>query len=190
MRFVNRHFRNDIHERFILTMEHLKRHSLRTVLDVGCGSGRYEIGMAEVGVTRAVGVDFSPNMIALAIEHTRTLTGGGVELEFTCADFMSYRTEERFDAVIAMGLFDYIQDPVAVLEKMRGLARHSVLASFPSRNFYRTPIRKIRYRLKDCPVWFYDGERIERLVRASGFARYEITKIRGAGMDYFAALYV
>jgi hypothetical protein len=105
-------------------------------------------------------------------------------------DFTTFETEERFKGVIGMGVFDYFSEPFPVLMRMRELACHSVVASFPSMNLYRTPIRKLRYRIKRCPVYFYDRRLIDKLVRSAGFSRYEITKIRGAGMDYFVAMYV
>lgn len=187
-RFVNRHFRRDIYERFLLTMEHFKTHGLKSALDVGCGSGRYAVSLADLGVERILGIDFSPAMIELA--RTYAQEAAATRCEFACADFTAFETEERFDGVIAMGVFDYFPEPLPVLARMRELARHSVVASFPSVNLYRTPIRKLRYRIKRCPVYFYDRRAIDELVRSAGFSRHEITKIRGAGMDYFIAMYV
>ena len=65
-RFVNCHFRRDIYERFLLTMEHFKTYGLKSALDVGCGSGRYVVSLADLGVERILGIDFSPAMIDLA----------------------------------------------------------------------------------------------------------------------------
>lgn len=189
-RFINRHFRRDIYKRFLLTMEHFKTHGLKSALDVGCGSGRYAVSLANLGVERALGIDFSPSMIDLARTFSQEDGVAATCCEFTCADFTAFETEERFDSVIAMGVFDYFPEPLPVLARMRELARHSVVASFPSVNLYRTPIRKLRYRIKRCPVYFYNRRAIDELVRSVGFSHYEITKIRGAGMDYFVAMYV
>ena len=189
-RWVNKRFRRDIYERYLRTIEHARRHRLTSALDVGCGSGRYAVGLVEAGVTRVVGVDFSPSMIELAEQHTAGLDASGADVDFLVADFNDYDTDERFDLVIGMGFFDYMSDPVAVLSKMRSFAKHSVVGSFPSKNFYRTPIRKVRYRIKDVPVYFYEEPEIVGFAKAAGFSRAEVTKIPGAGMDYFAALYV
>ena len=61
-----------------------------------------------------------------------------------------------------------------------------MIASFPSISWYRTPIRKVRYVIKRCPVYFYRREQIEQLGKAAGFAQTDISKIDGAGQDYFA----
>jgi hypothetical protein len=52
------------------------------------------------------------------------------------------------------------------------------------------PLRKIRYVLKKCPVYFYTTRRIEELASQAGFSSVEITKIPGAGMDNVAAFSV
>jgi SAM-dependent methyltransferase len=186
-KWLNRTFRRDIYERFRLSLDHMRKYRLEAVLDVGCGSGRYEIGLAETGVRRIVGIDVSPGMIQLARDlagnRKRTLTS----LEFVQHDFATFQTSEIFDAVLAMGFFDYVQDPAPLLQRMRHFARHSVIASFPSISWYRTPIRKVRYFAKRCPVYFYKRLDIDLLAKSAGFARHETTKIEGAGQDYFVA---
>jgi len=160
MRFVNQRFRQDIYERFRLAMDHDGEFRPNSVLDVGCGSGQYALALVELGVRRMVGIDFSREMIDLAIRKTHQIRQGGAELEFVCADFMEFQTRERFDLVIAMGFFDYVKDPNVVLRKMKVLSKEFVVASFPSISVYRTPIRKIRYIVKRCPVYFYSRDDI------------------------------
>lgn len=189
MRFINRKFRRDISERFLLTMSHVDKYKLKTALDVGCGSGRYASGLAELGVIRIVGVDFSPPMIDLAVNHTRHIQGTNERCKFVCCNFMEFQTKETFDVVIAMGFFDYIKDPIPVLEKMKTQANHSVIASFPSISIYRTPIRKMRYFLKRCPVYFYNPVKIHSFCSEVRFAKHEVVKIKGSGMDYFVTFF-
>ena len=188
-RLINRRFRHDIYDRFILSMDHVRKYKLETALDVGCGSGRYALGLAELGVRRIVGIDFSPRMLELAFKNTAHIQGANGTFEFVCCDFMEFQTKETFDVVIAMGLFDYIKDPIPFLEKMKTLCNHSVIASFPSTSIYRTPIRKIRYYFKRCPVYSYDRAKISSFCSEVGFARNELVKIKGSGMDYFVAFF-
>jgi SAM-dependent methyltransferase len=187
-RFINRRFRRDIYERFMLTLNHVERFKLETVLDVGCGSGRYAVALAQMRVKRIVGLDISDGMIGLA-RKLATENGTSEQIEFWCGDFMDYRSATTFQTVIAMGFFDYIRDPLPVLARMRSLTEHSVIASFPSISWYRTPIRKTRYVIKRCPVFFYQRNQIEQFGRKSGFARTEVHKIEGAGQDYFVTFY-
>lgn len=68
LRFINHMFRHDIYERFILSMNHVSKYKLSSVLDVGCGSGQYIYAFAQFGVKRIVGIDFSPKMIDLTLK--------------------------------------------------------------------------------------------------------------------------
>ncbi len=188
MRFMNRHFRSDIYERYLLTVNHVKNAKAQSVLDVGIGSGRYATGYAEAGVRRVVGVDISSSMLDLAREHVKQLNGSQTKFEFVLSDIDAYQTADRFDVVVAMGFFDYISEPVPSLKKLRDFCNHSVIASFPSISFYRTPLRKVRYAIKKCPVYFYRIEQIERLAHEAGFSKCQVTKIKGAGMDYVAIM--
>lgn len=185
MKHINRRFRYDIYERFALSINHVIRYKLKSALDIGCGPGRYAYALAQVGLKRIVGIDFSQRMIDLAISNRRTIQASDKICEFICCDFMEYELKEKFDVVLAMGFFDYIKDPASVLKKMKILANHSVVASFPSISTYRTPLRKIKYYFKPCPLYFYTRNRIQLLCSEVGFAKVEIIKIKGSGMDYF-----
>jgi 2-polyprenyl-3-methyl-5-hydroxy-6-metoxy-1,4-benzoquinol methylase len=184
MRWINRRFRRDIAERFLMTCDLAEQLRPESVLDVGCGSGRYLSALASMGVKRLVGVDVSTAMIELAQQEMEGRPGAQVDLVQT--EFLDWETDEQFDLVVAMGLYDYIANPAVMLARMRSLARQAVIVSFPSRHWFRTPVRRFRYFLKRCPVRFFDEDEIQPLGREAGFARTDVTKIRGAGMDYVA----
>jgi len=185
MRVINQRFRRDIYERYMLSLDYAQKQNTKTILDIGCGSGRYALGLSEIGVEKILGIDFSPKMIELAREYTKNVKDSNEIFEFICTDFMEFHTEDTYDLIIAMGFFDYIKDPVSVLRKMRILSNNSVIASFPSISMYRTPLRKIRYHFKRCPVYFFNPEMIKQFALEAGFSHCDITKIKGAGMDYF-----
>lgn len=187
-RWVNRHFRSDIVARYIQTCDHISHSRARSVLDVGCGSGRYLAAFAGMGVDRLVGIDLSQPMLDLALQQITSV--GHRNTDLICANYDDFTPDEQFDVVVAMGFFDYQTNPVAVLERMRSMASHSVIASFPSRHWFRTPLRQIRYKLKKCPVYFYNPEQIAEIAERSGYAYVETTKLPGAGMDYVSVLRV
>ena len=68
------------------------------------------------------------------------------------------------------------------------VVRQAAVVSFPSRHWFRSPIRAARYRFRKCPVYFYEREQIEALGVDAGFGNIEIYKIPGAGMDYHVCL--
>ena len=187
-RWLNRRFRSDIVGRYLRTCRHITETQAQSVLDVGCGSGRYLAAFAELGVKRMVGIDLSQPMLDLAGEQLRA--AGHPNTDLIRVNFDDFKTDERFDVVLAMGFFDYQADPVRVLKKMRTLAGHSVIASFPRRHWFRTPLRRFRYWLKRCPVYFYDRETVLRFSEEAGFATVEATRLSGAGMDIVAVMRV
>ena len=105
--------------------------------------------------------------------------------EFRTGNFFEFQSREKFDIALAIGVFDYVENAIPLLQKIRSLARTKIITSFPSYSVIRTPIRKFRYKLKRCPVYFYTREKIENLARQMGFDNFEIIKIKGAGMDFF-----
>jgi predicted TPR repeat methyltransferase len=187
MRWVNRRFRRDIAERFLQTLDCAARIRAKSILDVGCGSGRYLAAFAELGIPRMVGIDLSIAMLHLA--RTMTVPYLQSRIDLVLADFDKWQTDEMFDLVVAMGLFDYIADPSKTLVKMRSHAGSCVIASFPSRHWFRTPLRKVRYRVRDCPLYVYDERSIRALAESAGFAKVELRKVPGAGMDYVVSFY-
>ena len=91
---------------------------------------------------------------------------------------------ERFDAAIVMGVMDYIEDAPAFLTALRSVVTEAAVISFPSIHWFRTPFRKLRYRLRRCPVRFYSQGEIERMAQSLNVRKYRLKKIEGAGMDY------
>lgn len=184
-RWVDRHFRRDMYERQRLTFETCGNVDGQAVLDIGCGSGRYSIEFARRRAARVIGVDFAANMLAAARSYAEA-QGVSDRCEFILGDFLQVDFGQRFDVCAAIGVFDYIAQPRPFLEKMRALSNKWLIMSFPSISMIRTPIRKIRYWIKNCPVYLYDREAIVRLTDGLGDRR--IVKIPGQGMDYFVSI--
>ncbi len=93
-----------------------------------------------------------------------------------------------FDFAIIMGVLDYVADPVSFFKGLRGILTGRAAVSFPSKHWLRTPIRKVRYRLRNCPLYFYDEPMIRTIGQQAGFGIVDIVKIPGAGMDYHVCL--
>jgi hypothetical protein len=84
-----------------------------------------------------------------------------------------------------MGVMDYIAEPVEFLRTLRvTLSGGPAAISFPSWHWLRSPVRQVRYRLRDCPIWLYRRDRIERVVGSAGMKVERLEKIRGAGQDF------
>ncbi len=63
-----------------------------SVLDIGCSSGGMTTGMALLGASRAVGVDYDP--AAIAMGNAMKDKYGLCNVRFDCADFMNYEVPQ------------------------------------------------------------------------------------------------
>jgi 2-polyprenyl-3-methyl-5-hydroxy-6-metoxy-1,4-benzoquinol methylase len=178
----NRTFRKAIYERYAITFEQSEPLAGKTVLDVGCGSGRYAVEFAKRGAARVVGLDYAPGMLALARNYAAA-NGVADRCEFIQGDFTTYAPGERFDVAIAIGVFDYQDKPVEFLTRMAERCRGRIIASFPGRSLIRMPLRKFRYWLGDCPVLFYTEDQVRDLGRKAGLG-VEIIPIHSSGSGY------
>jgi SAM-dependent methyltransferase len=176
--FLNRIFRRALYERVRHTVEAFQDLRDFTVLDVGCGSGRNSVAFAKSGARRVVGIDFSPKMIDLARDCARR-HGVAEQCEFICGDALAHSFRERFDVVVVLGVFDYIREPGPLLRRMLELARQKVVASFPGWSLLRAPLRKTRYWLRDCPVYFSTRTRLQQVCRDAGLEDCDLLPVSG-----------
>jgi len=183
MQWIDRHFRSDMFVRYALTFERLGNLEGRRGLDVGCGSGPYIAEALKHGAAHMVGVDPAPGMLALTRRRLGQL-GQLDKLTLLEGYFPQVRPTDTFDFAIVMGVMDYVADPVSFLRGLRELISGTAAVSFPSTHWLRTPLRKVRYRLRNCPVYFYDEPLIRSLGTQASFSTTDVVKIPGAGMDY------
>lgn len=179
-RFLDRRFRQDMYERFHLTLQECADIRGKRILDVGCGTGRYCIELAKAGPAAVVGIDLAENALRIASKLAE-VNGLSEVCYFRCTDFTKSDFEARFHVCLAIGLFDYIADPVPLISKMRDVTSEKIIMTFPSRSTYRMLIRKTRYWLKKCPLFLYDREQIENILTKSSIPSYRIQKL--SGMD-------
>ena len=183
MQWLDRTFRSDIYIRFDRTFRAFGDLGGKTVLDIGCGSGVYAVEALRRGARRVTALDPAPGMLELVRKRLQQEPGLEERCELAAGAFPGVALEPA-DHAIVMGVMDYIEDADAFLRALRPLVRQSAAVSFPSRHWLRTPLRKFRYAMRNCPVYFYDRKQIESLGRFAGFGAIETYKIPGAGMDF------
>jgi 2-polyprenyl-3-methyl-5-hydroxy-6-metoxy-1,4-benzoquinol methylase len=171
-RFMDNVWRGVVRRRFELVLERLEPLAGKTVLDVGCGSGRYCLAYAQRGAARVVGVDFSGPMIELAQRHSARL-GLTDRCEFRVGAFPQAVSDGPFDASTAMGFFDYVGDPVPIVARMRELTRSRMIMSFPKAWEWRVPLRRLRFLFAGCPLYLYSATRAREVLRGAGVDSYE-----------------
>ena len=179
-RFVDGVWRGVVQRRFALALERLTPMEDGSVLDVGCGSGRFSVAFARAGATTVLGLDIAPRMIELAQDHAEAL-GVADRCSFELGEFPGIIASRKFDTTLAFGYFDYVGDPAAHLSAMRDCTRRDLAVSFPKSRDLRAPIRKVRFALSRCPLYLYSRRGVEELMAEAGWANYELVDL---GRDY------
>jgi SAM-dependent methyltransferase len=97
--------------------------------------------------------------------------------ELIVDDFLTASLSGPFEAILAVGLFDYLPEPHLFTRRMFELCAPGgcVVGSFPTWSLIKGPIRKVRYEwIGDCPIFNYSRRELELMFGASGFDRVEI----------------
>ncbi len=184
---IDKLFRKSMRLRFEKVMASVAPYPGKSILDVGCGAGRYSIALALNGVRRVLGVDFAQNMISLAQRYTQQL-----DLQEKCTfkqlDFMHSQLDETFDHAIAMGVLDYVSEPVPFVQKMMSHTTGSVMISFPSSGGLIQYFRKhYFYKIKKCPVYFYNRKDVETIAQKAGAIDFSIDRL---AKDFFLTIHL
>lgn len=181
-RNINRIFRKGIFVRYETTLNESGDVRGKSVLDIGCGSGIYSVELAKRGAKRVLGIDFSEPMLAMARDLARD-AGVADRTEFVRDEFLKHDfAGEKFDVSIAMGVFDYLEQPEPFLAKIAEITRGLVIASFPRFSLVRGTARRLRYRLTGRgDVFYYTPEQIRRLVEAAGIRKHRLIHVDSSG---------
>jgi SAM-dependent methyltransferase len=188
---LDRIFRRSMYERFEYVLKAYKEIAGGTVLDVGCGSGRYAVALALMGTKRVVGVDVAEGMLDMARQSAEE-AGVADRCEFVLGDFESVDLGEKFDYSIAMGLFDYIAEPEQFTRSMLAITNKRMIASFPRFSLLRSPQRRLRYSLiHHCPVYFYRPKSLTQMLKNAGGENFQLIQLPGGpGADMLVDLKV
>ena len=169
-RLMDKLFRHAMYERYKRTIDFLNASEVKTVLDVGCGSGRYAIDLSRNGMN-ITGVDLAQEMLNIAESNSKKL---GFNNEFIVGSYLDVEIDKKHDAAILMGLFDYISNPIDLFIKLKADTSLYILASFPKSGGVLAWQRKVRYNMRNCQLFYYNKDGIKEIMKASGIHEYEI----------------
>jgi SAM-dependent methyltransferase len=145
------------------------------VLDVGCGSGPLFAPLATRGI-HVTGIDPAGAMVSLARSEASSYPG--------LVDVDQRRWEEltevdAYDLSVALGVLDYVAEPVRLLERMGRAAPH-VVGSFPAPGF-RLDLRKRRYGAQGVTVYGYRVTEFASLATDAGLQVVECLPLGRVG---------
>ena len=172
--FIDNYWRGVVQRRLELNVEKLKPFAGKKILDVGCGSGRFCLEFAKEGATKVIGVDFAKLMIDIAEELAKEQNVADI-CEFRVGAFPEIVDEQEapFDASTANGFFDYIAEPVPIIEAMRKLTKGTMIMSFPKAVEWRVPLRRVRFWMKGTPLFLYKEKQVKEILKQAGVEKYE-----------------
>ena len=170
-RVTDKLFRQSMYERYKRTIDFLTNSDVKTVLDVGCGSGRYSLDLAKNGMI-VTGVDLAQKMLNIAQSNSQK--AGFENNTYIVGSYFDVKIDKKHDAAILMGLFDYISNPEELFSKLKKDTGKYILASFPKPGGILGWQRKIRYNMRNCQLFYYSKESLEELMSASDISNYEI----------------
>ena len=170
---LDKWLRKSMFLRFRETLKNINYSDIHSVLDVGCGSGRYCAEFLKMGKT-VTGVDIASEMLNLAkILCKKEIPEGPIK--FVNGNYTEVELGEKHDAAVLMGLFDYIENPQPLLKKLKTDINSTILASFPKDHNFLNSIRKVRYHFfKNCPLYFYSKTGLKKLFESCEFDQFSI----------------
>ncbi len=175
-------FRGDaMYVRMSAALELVKPHiSGKTVLDVGCASGRFAFQLLEAGAAKVIGLDISPEAIELANQQ-RAALGLTDRLDFRVEDLIHPRTQlTEVDITTALGVIEYF-DPDAMAAFLANLKTKYILFDFPDlgrkKEFPTWILRQVYIRLNRLPgVYLYSLDQFAKLALSFGFTDLHVVK--------------
>ncbi len=106
------------HKLFQFFKQTLPTNKSGTYLEIGPGHGLYFSAAIRLGrYDKYLAVDLSPK----SLEVTKAITNRNVNSRFECVNFLSWKTEEKFDALVMGEVLEHLENPLEALQKVREL---------------------------------------------------------------------
>lgn len=163
-----------------------------SILDVGCGTGRWLEYLIEIGFKDVCGLDITENMLAAARQKF-DLNCYPLLIKGDAEHLTDYFSAERFDVVLAPFCDHILSHKRFFTEVYKVLrANGSLIASFPDKEFsnlvrshyFNVNENETRFRVNgDCyivPSYLYSPSEIKELLSEVGFSSVK-TRIVNAG---------
>lgn len=186
-RILNNLFRRSMYKRFFVSRDIFLSNNVSSLLDVGCGTGVHDAELCSNDKISVLGVDIAENMITKARQLHEDKCDKECSCEFIVSDFAKMSFDKKYDAILSLGVLEYIEDIVPFLKKTTQVTNKVIVVSLPVKWNILTPQRKIRYWWRNCPLYFYSESEIKKIAYKAGINDYSILNL---GRDYLLVIKV
>lgn len=183
-KLMDKWFRQGIQERFDQTLKRTNNEAINSILDIGCGPGHFVVKFLEQN-KKVAALDIAPSMLDITKQRVEALKKDH-EVEFILDDYLNYKPKQKFDAACVMGFFDYVEDPVKVLLKLLDDTNKEIYISIPDNKGLLALQRRIRYKLRKCPLFLYSKAYLEDCLKQANC--YEKSEIIDIDRGYFVII--
>ena len=166
-KFLDNNFRKSMRLRYDLVLKYTANPDIKTILDVGCGGGVYCEALLNAGKI-VTGLDIADGMLELAKQKTKNFVTEG-KANYVLSGYLEHKFTQQFDAAVLVGFFDYIKTPLEVLKKLETEVTKELLMSFPKSGGFLGWQRKVRYKMRNCPLYYYSKNDLETLFAKMGW---------------------
>lgn len=161
--YAGRGRRADLLEQRLLQWILLRFGAVRTILEIGCGTGHFTRWMRSLNYD-VVGLDSSPPML----EQARSLNGG----DYRPGDALALPfPDQSFDVAALITTLEFVSDPERALREAARVSRAGLLLGVIN----RSSLLARRYRRSGNPLWdsarFFTPSELEALVRKAAGER-------------------
>lgn len=123
----------------------------KSVLDIGCGCGKFLKLWKDVGASTVVGMDFSKSMLGQAKQKSNfLLMGDAFKIPFK---------DNSFDLVTCIGVANYYRNVEALLKEISRVSRNGIIITFPKNSL----IGKIYARVSKIPIFLREEWEIKNI---------------------------
>lgn len=140
------------------------------VLEIGCGSGKYIVECAKKGAN-TWGIDIAPEMIRLAEQFCKE---NKINAHLSIGD-ATKELQSGFDVCVALGVFEYFDDPLPILNNMIAATNQNgkIIFSVPKLYTFQTPLREIMLHYRNVDCYYYTKEKIAKLLNSENHKIYD-----------------
>ncbi len=158
--YEGRYKRAEIWQKRVMEQLVKKDDRVKTLLEFGCGTGRFTRWWKDVGI-KATGGDISPLMLAQALH----LFDG--DLVMADSHYLPFK-DQTFDAVAFITTFEYYQNPIQVIQEASRVGKYGIAMGMMNRNSLKVIRRRIQQFFGKNPFYitanFYTPSKLIKII--------------------------